>query len=155
MAYTDNHCDLNKIKDKPIAGFSIRQILSFVAVAIVDIPVYAMCISAKLDNTLACLLICLIGVPIFFAGTYEDVHGRYLEKILMDKLRLLFLTQANRPFTTDNRYGAIKKQRMLEEKYEGFVMDEKKRRAKKAKKKASKGKVFSFRKRAEKKRVTA
>jgi hypothetical protein len=155
MAYTDNHCDLNKIKDKPIAGFSIRQVLSFVAVAVVDIPVYAMCISAKLDNTLACLLICLISVPIFFAGTYEDVHGRYLEKILMDKLRLLFLTQANRPFATDNRYEAIKKQRMLEEKYEGFVMKEKRRRARKAKKKDHKGKVFTFRKRVDKKRVTA
>ena len=152
MAYTDNHCDLNKIKDKPIAGFSIRQILSFVAVAAVDVPVYVMCISYKMDNTLACLLICLISVPIFFAGTYEDIHGRYLEKILMDKARLLFMTQANRPFATDNRYGAIKKQRILEEKYEGFVRDEKKRRAKK---KARKGKVFSFGKRAEKKRVTA
>lgn len=155
MAYTDNHCDLNKIKDKPIAGFSIRQILSFVAVAAVDVPVYVMCISYKMDNTLACLLICLISVPIFFAGTYEDIHGRYLEKILMDKARLLFMTQANRPFATDNRYGAIKKQRILEEKYEGFVRDEKKRRAKKAKKKARKGKVFSFGKRADKKRVTA
>lgn len=155
MAYTDNHCDLNKIKDKPIAGFSIRQILSFAAVAAVDIPVYAMCISLKMDNTLACLLICLISVPIFFAGTYEDIHGRYLEKILMDKLRLLFLTQANRPFATDNRYGAIKKQRMLEEKYEGFVMDERKRRERKAKKKARKGKVFAFKKHADKKRVTA
>lgn len=155
MAYTDNHCDLNKIKDKPIAGFSIRQILSFVAVAVVDVPVYMMCLSYKMDNTLACLLICLISVPIFFAGTYEDIHGRYLEKILKDKVRLLFMTQANRPFATDNRYGAIKKQRILEEKYEGFVMDEKKRKAKKAKKKARKGKVFSFGKRAEKKRVTA
>ena len=155
MAYTDNHCDLNKIKDKPVAGFSVRQILSFVAVAVVDIPVYAVCVSSKMDNTLACLFICLISVPIFFVGTYEDIHGRYLEKILMDKGRLLFMTQANRPFATDNRYGAIKKQRMLEEKYESFVMDEKKRRAKRAKKKAGKAKVFSFRKRAEKKRVTA
>lgn len=158
MAYTDNHCDLNKIKDKPIAGFSIRQVASFVLVALIDIPVYALCISSKVDTTISCLLICLIGVPVFFTGIYEDVHGRYIEKILMDKIRLIFMTQANRPFATDNRYEAIKKQRLLEEKYEGFVLSEKRRRAKKAKRagsKAQKGRIFLFGKRADKKRVTA
>ena len=90
MAYTDNHCDLNKITDRPIYGFSVRQVASFGVVLLVDIPVYVLCIKGGMDNTLACLIICLLSIPIFFTGTYQDVHGRYLEKILRDKLRLLF-----------------------------------------------------------------
>ena len=40
MAYTDNHCDLNRIKDKPIAGFTIRQLLSFATIVVIGIPTY-------------------------------------------------------------------------------------------------------------------
>ena len=66
------------------------------------------------------------------------MHGRYVEKLIRDKIRLVFLTQSNRPFSTDNRYTAIKKQILLEEKYKGFV------------KKAAVKKAFKARKREEK-----
>ncbi len=144
MAYTDNHCDLNRIKDKPICGFTIRQVVCFVIMAIIDIPVYAISIGSGMDCTIACLIICLISAPIFFAGTYEDVHGRPLEKILRDKIRLMFLTESNRPFSTDNRYNAIKKQIKLEEKMDGFVEKKKKRDKVKAAKKASKKSKVKF-----------
>ncbi len=146
MAYTDNHCDLNKIKDKPIYGFTLRQIACFGVVALVDVPVYAISLSSGMDTTVACLIICLISVPIFFTGTYEDVHGRYIEKIIKDKIRLYIRTQPNRPFATNNSYGAIQKQIMLEEQYKGYVSEQKKREyiKKKRKEKKAENKIMRF-----------
>ncbi|WP_026489187.1 MULTISPECIES: PrgI family protein [unclassified Butyrivibrio] len=138
MAYTENHCDLNKIKDKPISGFTVRQVVCFAIVILIDAPVYVLCLKSGMDNTFACLIICLISIPIFFGGTYEDVHGRYVEKLIRDKVRLVFLTQTNRPFSTDNRYTAIKKQILLEEKYKGFVRKAAVKKAFKAKKREEK-----------------
>ena len=124
MAYVDNHRDLNKIKDKPIYGFTIRQIISFGVVIITGIPIYAIMLSKKMDVTLACLVICLMAIPIFYVGTYEDVFGRPLERILRDKLRLIYRTKSKRPYSTDNSYEAIKNQRMLERKYRELARKE-------------------------------
>ncbi len=160
MAYTDNHCDLNKIKDKPIYGFTIRQVICFGIVILVDVPVYAISLASGMDTTVACLIICLISVPIFFTGTFEDVHGRYIEKILKDKIRLYIKTQPNRPFATDNRFGAIQRQIMLEEQYQGYVTDQKKREfiKKKRKEKKTENKIMRFsrkKKESDEKSITA
>ncbi len=117
MAYTDNHCDLNRIKDKPIAGFTIRQMLSFAAIVVIGVPTYTIMYANRINTTIACLILCGIAIPIFFIGTYEDVNGRTIEKILYAKIRLLFLTKSTRPYVTDNSFSALKRQRKLEEEY--------------------------------------
>ncbi|WP_207638014.1 PrgI family protein [Butyrivibrio sp. FC2001] len=118
---------MNKIKDRPIYGFTVRQILSFLAIGIIGVPVYIILMNNHIDTTISCLIICFMAIPIFFIGTYEDVHGRYLEKIIKDKVRLMFLTSSERPFATNNSFDAIRKQRKLEEKYDQMVRDGKKR----------------------------
>jgi hypothetical protein len=140
MAYTENHCDLNKIKDKPIYGFTIRQMLSFLLILAIGIPTYAIMFSKGVDTTIACLIICFIAFPIFFAGTYEDINGRTVEKILYAKIRLLFLTKNKRPFATNNAFEAVKMQRQLEQKYRKMVRKEQLRKQKKKKRNI---KIFS------------
>ena len=124
MAYTDNHCDLNKIKDKPIYGFTVRQIISFAVIVIIAVPLYAIMLSKQMDTTVACLIIGLIAFPLFYTGTYEDINGRTVEKILHDKIRLMFRTKAKRPFSTYNSYEAIKNQQILEKKYRDLARKE-------------------------------
>lgn len=143
MAYVDNHTDLNKIKDKPIYGFTIRQVVSFAVIVAIAIPLYAIMLANHLDTTVACLIIGIIAFPIFFAGTYEDINGRTLEKILWAKIRLMMLTNAKRPFATNNTYEAIKNQRKLEKKYFELRKKEAIRRKKLAEKKNSR--VLPFR----------
>ena len=121
MAYTDNHCDLNRIKDKPIAGFTIRQILSFAAIVVIGVPTYTIMYANRINTTIACLVLCGIAVPIFFIGTYEDVNGRPVEKIIYAKIRLLFLTKSKRPYATNNSFSALKRQRELEEEYKSLL----------------------------------
>ncbi len=133
MAYTDNHCDLNRIKDKPIAGFTIRQLLSFATIVVIGIPTYTIMYANKINTTIACLVLCGVAVPIFFLGTYEDVNGRPVEKILYAKIRLLFLTKSKRPYATNNSFSAIKRQRKLEEEYHS-LLNKTKPQAKKSKK---------------------
>ena len=145
MAYTDNHCDLNKIKDKPIYGFTVRQIISFAVIVVIAVPLYAIMLSKQMDTTVACLIIGLIAFPIFYTGTYEDVNGRTVEKILHDKIRLMFRTKAKRPFSTYNSYEAIENQQILEKKYRDLARKEilRKKQLVAKKKKVVK---FSFRK---------
>ena len=121
MAYTDNHCDLNRIKDKPIAGFTFRQLASFAAIVFIGIPTYTIMYAHRVNTTIACLVLCGVAVPIFFLGTYEDVNGRPVEKILYAKIRLLFLTKSKRPYATNNSFSAIKRQRKLEEEYHRLI----------------------------------
>lgn len=121
MAYTDNHCDLNRIKDKPVAGFTLRQILSFAAIVVIGVPTYTIMYANRINTTIACLVLCGIAVPIFFIGTYEDVNGRPVEKIIYAKIRLLFLTKSKRPYATDNSFSALKRQRKLEEEYKRLL----------------------------------
>ncbi len=71
----------------------------------------------RVNTTIACLVLCFVAAPIFFLGTYEDVNGRPIEKILYAKIRLLFLTKSKRPYATNNSFSAIKRQRKLEEEY--------------------------------------
>ena len=103
MAYTDNHCDLNRI-----------------------------------NTTIACLVLCGIAVPIFFIGTYEDVNGRPVEKIIYAKIRLLFLTKSKRPYATNNSFSALKRQRKLEEEYKSLLYKSKTQANKTKKQKAVK-----------------
>jgi len=138
MAYTDNHCDLNRIKDKPIAGFTIRQILSFTAIVVIGVPTYTIMYANRINTTIACLVLCGIAVPIFFIGTYEDVNGRPVEKIIYAKIRLLFLTKSKRPYATNNSFSALKRQRKLEEEYKSLLYKSKTQANKTKKQKAVK-----------------
>lgn len=138
MAYTENHRDLNKIKDRPIGGFTIRQLVSFAALVVIAIPIYAIMLSKKMDITIACMVICLIAFPVFYIGTYEDIFGRALEKIIGDKIKLVFKAKTKRPYTTDNSYEAIKNQQRLEKKYKEMARKELIRKTKHAKAKKNK-----------------
>lgn len=138
MAYTDNHCDLNRIKDKPIAGFTIRQILSFATIVVIGVPTYTIMYANRINTTIACLVLCGIAVPIFFIGTYEDVNGRPVEKIIYAKIRLLFLTKSKRPYATNNSFSALKRQRKLEEEYKSLLHKSKAQANKTKKQKAVK-----------------
>ena len=114
MAYTQNHCDLNKMEDKIVSGFTLRQILSFVAIVLIGIPTYVVMYRNGIDSSLSCIVIAIIAVPLFLLGNYKDSLGRNAEKIIIAKIKLVFFSETIRPYATNNTYSAAIRQSNIE-----------------------------------------
>ncbi len=115
MAYTQNHCDLNKMEDKIVSGFTLRQILSFVAIVFIGIPTYIVMYRNGVDASLSCIVIAIIAVPLFLLGNFKDSLGRPAEKIVIAKIKLVFFSEIIRPYATNNTYSAAIRQSDIED----------------------------------------
>ena len=112
MAYVPVPKDLTKIKTKVLFNLTSRQLVCFGSGALVGLPVFFL-LRSPLGTSAASMLMMLVMLPFFMLGLYEK-HGRPLEKILGDMIRVMVIRPNKRPYMTRNFYAVLDRQIKLD-----------------------------------------
>ena len=119
--------DLSRVRAKIILGLTKRQLICFGAAALIGVPSYFF-LRKTGSNSLACLGMLIIMLPLFFVGMYEK-DGQPLEKIAMYLIRAKFIRPRKRTYQTDNLYAALMRQSQLEKEVRAIVQKKGKKRS--------------------------
>ena len=89
-----------------------RQLICFGSGLLIGVPLFFLS-RGPLGNTTATMLMILAMVPAFLLAMYEK-NGQYLEVILRNMIRSVFLRPKKRYYKTNNFYAVIERQNQLD-----------------------------------------
>lgn len=116
--------DPGAIKSKFIGNLTKRQVICFVAAAVVGVPFYLL--SKKYFGTdMAALLMVAVMLPFFFIAMYEK-DGQPAEKYLRDVIEMRFMRPGIRRYKVENLYEQLKKREIMEMEVETLERKQKK-----------------------------
>lgn len=111
MAYVSVPKDLSKVKTKVAFNLTKRQLIFFGIALLIGLPVFFI-IKNKLGTNIATYAMIFIMIPCFLFAMYEK-HGQPLETVLMQIIRLRYLSSPTRPYQTENYYSLLIKQAQI------------------------------------------
>ena len=79
------------------------------------------------NNSLACLGMIIVMMPLFFLGMYEK-DGQTPEKIAVQFIRARFIRPKKRIYQTDNLYAALMRKSQLEKEVRAIVQKKERKR---------------------------
>lgn len=105
MAYVPVPKDLTRVKTKVLFNLTKRQLICFGCGALIGVPLF---FAAKsiVGISAAAMIMIVIMLPFFLFAMYER-NGQPMEVILRQFIQARFVRPKQRPFMTDNFYGAI------------------------------------------------
>ena len=119
--------DLSKVRARIILGLTKRQLICFGGAALFGVPSFFLLRNTG-NNSLACLGMILVMLPLFFMGMYEK-DGQTPEKIAMQFIRARFIRPRRRIYQTDNLYAALMRQSQLKKEVRAIVRKKEKKRS--------------------------
>ena len=119
--------DLSKVRARIILGLTKRQLICFGGAALFGVPSFFLLRNTG-NNSLACLGMILVMLPLFFMGMYEK-DGQTPEKIAMQFIRARFIRPRRRIYQTDNLYAALMRQSQLKKEVRAIVQKKEKKRS--------------------------
>ena len=119
--------DLSKVRARIILGLTKRQLICFGGAALFGVPSFFLLRNTG-NNSLACLGMILVMLPLFFMGMYEK-DGQTPEKIAMQFIRARFIRPRKRIYQTDNLYAALMRQSQLKKEVRAIVQKKEKKRS--------------------------
>lgn len=111
MAYVPVPKDLSKVKTKVAFNLTKRQLIFLAIALLIGLPVFFIT-KNKLGTNIATYAMIFIMIPCFLFAMYEK-HGQPLETVLMQIIRLRYLSSPTRPYQTENYYSLIEKQTQI------------------------------------------
>ena len=112
MAYVPVPKDLSKIKTKVAFNLTKRQIVCFAVALIVGLPLFFL-LKDSAGTSAAAFAMIVVMLPCFLLAMYER-HGQPLEVVVKHIIQTRFLSPKERPYSTDNLYAVLERQRKLE-----------------------------------------
>ena len=112
MAYVSVPKDLTRVKTKVIFNLTRRQIVCFGGGALIGVPLFFW-LRPGLGSSPAAICMMLAMLPFLLLGLYEN-NGRPLEKVLRDVVDTLVRRPKARPYRTNNVYGALMRQEVID-----------------------------------------
>ena len=112
MPYVTVPKDVTKVKTKVLFNLTKRQLICFGSGLLIGVPLFFLS-RGPLGNTTATMLMILAMVPAFLLAMYEK-NGQYLEVILRNMIRSVFLRPKKRLYKTNNFYAVIERQNNLD-----------------------------------------
>ena len=112
MPYVTVPKDVTKVKTKVLFNLTKRQLVCFGSGLLIGVPLFFLS-RGPLGNTTATMLMILAMVPAFLLAMYEK-NGQYLEVILRNMIRSVFLRPKKRYYKTNNFYAVIERQNQLD-----------------------------------------
>ena len=112
MPYVTVPKDVTKVKTKVLFNLTKRQLICFGSGLLIGVPLFFLS-RGPLGNTTATMLMILAMVPAFLLAMYEK-NGQYLEVILRNMIRSVFLRSKKRYYKTNNFYAVIERQNQLD-----------------------------------------
>ena len=112
MPYVTVPKDVTKVKTKVLFNLTKRQLICFGSGLLIGVPLFFLS-RGPLGNTNATMLMILAMVPAFLLAMYEK-NGQYLEVILRNMIRSVFLRPKKRYYKTNNFYAVIERQNQLD-----------------------------------------
>ena len=119
MPYVTVPKDLTKVKTKVLFNLTKRQLICFGGGLLIGVPLFFLT-KEPLGNTMATLLMIFSMVPAFLLAMYEK-NGQYLEVILRNMIRSVFLRPKKRLYKTNNFYAVIERQNQLDKEVYNIV----------------------------------
>jgi len=112
MPYVTVPKDVTKVKTKVLINLTKRQLICFSGGLLIGVPLFFLT-KGPLGNTTATMLMIFSMVPAFLLAMYEK-NGQYLEVILRNMIRSVFLRPKKRLYKTNNFYAVIERQNQLD-----------------------------------------
>ena len=112
MPYVTVPKDVTKVKTIVLFNLTKRQLICFGSGLLIGVPLFFLS-RGPLGNTTATMLMILAMVPAFLLAMYEK-NGQYLEVILRNMIRSVFLRPKKRYYKTNNFYAVIERQNQLD-----------------------------------------
>ena len=113
MAYVPVPKDLTRVKTKVMFNLTKRQLVCFGGGALLGVPLFFL-LKGPAGTSTAAMCMMAVMLPFFLLAIYEK-HGRPLEKVLGDIIRVAFLNPKERPYRTNNYYAVLERQADLDE----------------------------------------
>lgn len=127
MAYVTIPKDLTKVKSKVLFGLTKRQLICFGAAALVGVPLFFL-LKGSGGSSAATFCMIVVMLPFFLLAMYER-HGQPLEVVAGQIIRTVFLRTKERPYQTNNIYGAMERQAKARREVMAIVQEAKARTA--------------------------
>ena len=112
MAYVPVPKDLSKVKTKVAFNLTKRQIICFAVALIIGLPLFFL-LKDSAGTSAAAFAMIVVMLPCFLLAMYER-HGQPLEVVVKHIIQTRFLSPKERPYSTDNLYAVLERQRKLE-----------------------------------------
>ena len=120
--------DLTKVKSKILFGLTKRQLLCFLAAALIGVPSF--CFFRKIGGaSLATMCMILIMLPLFLLAMYEK-DGQPPEVVIRHFVESKFIRPKVRPYQTDNYYEILMRKARAEKEVEQIVANARKKKNK-------------------------
>lgn len=104
-AYVTIPKDLNNVKSKVIYGLTKRQCICFSLAACIGVPLF-LSLQKIVSNDIATMGMMVIVLPLFLLAMYEK-HGIPLEKIILQRVKVMYIKPNIRTYRTRNYYAAL------------------------------------------------
>lgn len=113
-AYVSIPKDLNNVKSKVIYGLTKRQCICFSLAACIGVPLF-LTLQKIVSNDIATLVMMVVVLPLFLLAMYEK-HGIPLERIILQRLKVMYIKPNIRTYRTHNYYAALIQKALFMEK---------------------------------------
>ena len=119
MAYVPVPKDLTKVKTKVAFNLTRRQLICFGSGALIGVPLFFL-LKGPAGTSTAAMCMMAVMLPFFLLAMYEK-HGRPLEKVLGDMIRVAVIRPKERPYRTNNFYAVLERQANLDKEVHDIV----------------------------------
>lgn len=126
MAYVPVPKDLTKVKTKVMFNLTRRQLVCFIAGALIGVPLFFL-LREPAGNSMAAMCMMLVMMPFFLLAMYEK-NGQPPEKLIRNIVQVCFLRPKQRPYRTNNFYDLLNRQDILDKEVYAIVHKQKPRK---------------------------
>ena len=127
--------DLTRVKTKILFNLTKRQLICFMAAALIGVPSFFFLKSIG-TTSLAAMGMIIIMIPLFLLAMYER-DGQPLEVLAKHFIEAKFVRPKIRPYQTDNYYDVLKRAAQAEKEVNRIVLAVQSKKKRKTKFKAS------------------
>lgn len=92
--------DVRKYKEKVVGGFTLRELITLIVTALIDISIYIF-LKDKIGKQFASYLVMFISIPFLLLG-FKEKDGLKFEKYVIYFLKFHFLTPQKRKYIVEN-----------------------------------------------------
>ena len=127
--------DLTRVKTKILFNLTKRQLICFIAAALIGVPSFFFLKSIG-TTSLAAMGMIIIMIPLFLLAMYER-DGQPLEVLARHFIEAKFVRPKIRPYQTDNYYDVLKRAAQAEKEVNRIVLAVQSKKKRKTQFKAS------------------
>lgn len=92
--------DVRKYKEKVVGGFTLRELITLIVTALIDISIYIF-LKDKIGKQFSSYLVMFISIPFLLLG-FKEKDGLKFEKYVIYFLKFHFLTPQKRKYIVEN-----------------------------------------------------